>query len=121
MMQVGGVRHDVPAGWDARLKDVAAAIRARIPEYESMLSENPIFRARTRGVGRIDALLAQELGLSGPNLRACGIDHDLRRSQPYAAYDEIEVRSALASEGDVYARYQVRLAEMRESLRIAPR
>ena len=119
MMQIGGVRHDLPAGWDAHMKQVAADILARIPEYESMLSENPIFRARTRGVGRIDALLAQELGLSGPNLRACGIDHDLRKSQPYAAYDEIEVRSAIAYEGDVYARYVVRVAEMRESLRIA--
>ena len=119
MMQVGGVRHDLPAGWDARLKEVAARISARIPEYESMLRDNPIFRARTRGVGRIDARLAQELGLSGPNLRACGVDYDLRRAKPYAAYDEIEVRTALAYEGDTYARYEVRVAEMRESLRLA--
>ncbi|MBK7644906.1 MAG: NADH-quinone oxidoreductase subunit D [Planctomycetes bacterium] len=119
MMQIGGVRHDLPVGWDVHMKQVAADIRARIPEYESMLSANPIFRSRTKGIGRIDARLAMELGLSGPNLRACGVDFDLRRSQPYAAYDEIEVHSALAYEGDVYARYQVRVAEMYESLRIA--
>jgi NADH-quinone oxidoreductase subunit D len=117
--QVGGVRHDPPPGWDKAVKEVAAKIAARIPEYERMLAENAIFRVRTRNVGKIDPLLAQELGLSGPNLRACGIDWDLRKVQPYAAYDEIEVRTSIAREGDAYARFQVRLAEMKESLRIA--
>lgn len=117
--QVGGVRHDVPTGWDARVHEVAARILERIPEYEQMLAENPIFLKRTRGIGRIDVGLAQELGLSGPNLRACGIPFDLRVLQPYAAYDEIEVRTVTAEGGDVLARYRVRVQEMRESLRIA--
>lgn len=119
MMQVGGVRHDAPAGWDKRLLEVAHEVEARIPEYERLLSDNPIFTARTRGVGRIDAVLAQELGLSGPNLRASGVDFDLRRDQPYAAYDEIQVQVAQEYDGDVYSRFLVRVAEMRESLRIA--
>lgn len=117
--QVGGVRHDVPVGWDAAVKALAAHIETRIPEYEAMLTENPIFRARTIGVGRIDGALAQELGLSGPNLRASGVDFDLRKLRRYAAYDEIEVQSITAQSGDVFARYQVRVAEMRESLRLA--
>ena len=117
--QVGGVRHDVPAGWDRRVHEVAARILERMPEYESMLADNPIFLKRTRDVGRIDALLAQELGLSGPNLRACGIPFDLRVLRPYAAYDEIDVRTVTDPGGDVLARYRVRVQEMRESLRIA--
>lgn len=117
--QVGGVRHDVPPGWDVAAKALAVHIRARIDEYEALLSENPIFKARTIGVGRIDAGLAQELGLSGPILRACGVDFDLRKLRRYAAYDEIDLRSSLATEGDVYARYRVRVDEMRESLRVA--
>jgi NADH-quinone oxidoreductase subunit D len=117
--QVGGVRHDPPPGWDKELRRVVDVIAPRLDEYERMLTENPIFVQRTRGVGRIDALLAQELGLSGPNLRGCGVPFDLRRARPYAAYDEIEVRPATAEGGDCYARYLVRVAEMRESLRLA--
>lgn len=117
--QVGGVRHDAPPGWDAAAKALAADVRARIDEYEALLTENPIFKARTAGVGRIEAALAAELGLSGPILRACGVDFDLRKLRRYAAYDEIEVRTALASEGDAHARYRVRIEEMRESLRVA--
>ncbi len=116
--QVGGVRHDAPAGWDRSVRRVVARIAERIDEYEGMLTHNPIFLQRTRGIGRIDAALAMELGLSGPILRACGIDWDLRRARPYAAYGEVDVRTVTAAEGDVYARYLVRVGEMRESLRL---
>ena len=115
---VGGLRHDIPAGWDQMVKKVLDIIETRCHEYEGMLVENPVFIARTRGVGVVDPDLAVELGVSGPNLRASGVDHDLRRDAPYAAYDRLAVNVITALEGDCYARYQVRLAEMRESIRL---
>ncbi len=118
-VQVGGVRHDLTPGWAAKAKAVAKEILARLPEHHAMLDDNPIFRARTVGLGYLEPELAMELGIGGPMLRASGVAHDLRVSQPYAAYDEIEVKTFTATEGDVYARYLVRMQEMEESLRIA--
>src|SRR5262249_25561459 len=83
--QVGGNRHHVPAGWDHDVKETLARINARVDEYERFV-DNTIFRARTRGVGVVNPLLAMELGVSGPILRASGVDFDLRRDAPYAAY-----------------------------------
>ena len=83
-----------------------------------MSLHNSIFIARTRGVGVLDGALALELGITGPNLRASGIDHDLRRDAPYGAYDELAVRTCVATEGDCLARAKVRIAEMRESIRL---
>jgi NADH-quinone oxidoreductase subunit D len=117
--QVGGVRHDVPAGWDQRVRQVASHVLSRIPEYERMLDDNDIFKVRTVDVGRLDPTLAQELGIGGPNLRGSGICHDLRVDAPYAAYNEIKVETFRWYTCDVYARYKVRMAEMRESLRLA--
>jgi NADH-quinone oxidoreductase subunit D len=117
--QVGGVRHDLPAGWAAKARAAAKEILERLPEHHRMVADNPVFRARTVGVGRLDPRLAMELGIGGPLLRASGVAHDLRIAQPYAAYDEIAVRTFTAAEGDAYARFQVRMQEMEESLRIA--
>jgi NADH-quinone oxidoreductase subunit D len=116
---VGGQRHDIPAGWAAKVHQTLEAISQRIPEYETML-EHPIFVRRTKGVGVIDADLALELGLTGPLLRASGVDHDLRRDAPYHIYDQIkDFAVAVESEGDCMARYLVRVKELRESIRIA--
>jgi NADH-quinone oxidoreductase subunit D len=115
---VGGIRHDLPEGWQERVKGTLNVIESRIGEYRAMLDENHIFKSRTVGVGILDPVLAMELGISGPNLRASGVDHDLRRDAPYAAYDRVDVRVPIASEGDCYARYQVRMAELEESIRI---
>ncbi|MBX2803558.1 MAG: NADH-quinone oxidoreductase subunit D [Myxococcales bacterium] len=115
---VGGNRHDVPLGWDRKVKAAMQTIARRIPEYESECTHNEIFLMRTRNVGIIDQYLAMELGLTGPNLRASGVDHDLRRDDPFHAYDEIDVHVAVARSGDAYARYQVRMAELRESVRL---
>lgn len=116
---VGGQRHDIPAGWAAKVHQTLEAISQRIPEYETML-EHPIFVRRTKGVGVIDADLALELGLTGPLLRASGVDHDLRRDAPYHIYDQIkDLAVAVESEGDCMARYKVRVKELRESIRIA--
>jgi NADH-quinone oxidoreductase subunit D len=114
----GGCRYDAPPGWDRQVRDTLAAIEARVHEYHAMLAENPIFLARTRGVGVLDRQLALECGVGGPNGRASGIDFDLRRDQPYEAYRNVEVRVPTRTAGDCLARYEVRLAEMLESIRL---
>ena len=115
---VGGIRHDIPDGWTERVKATLTHIEGRVSEYRAMLDDNRIFRSRTVGIGILDPVLAMELGISGPNLRASGVDHDLRRDAPYAAYDRVDVRVPTATEGDCYARYQIRMAELEESIRL---
>ena len=115
---LGGNRHDLPAGWSAKVKAALDVIGPRLDEYEAMTLENRIFLERTRGVGTLDGELALELGITGPILRACGVDHDLRRDAPFHAYDEVKVNVVTAQGGDCLARAQVRLGEMRESVRL---
>jgi len=115
---LGGNRHDLPAGWSAKVKAALDVIGPRLDEYEAMTLENRIFLERTRGVGTLDAELALELGITGPILRACGVDHDLRRDAPFHAYDEVKVNVVTAQGGDCLARARVRLGEMRESVRL---
>ncbi|MER2564602.1 MAG: NADH-quinone oxidoreductase subunit D [Myxococcaceae bacterium] len=115
---IGGNRHDLPAGWGAKVKAALDVIEARLPEYGAMTLENRIFQQRTKNVGVLDGELALELGITGPNLRASGVDHDLRRDAPYSAYDEVKVNVAVAKAGDCYARSEVRVAEIRESIRL---
>ncbi len=115
---IGGNRHDIPAGWSAKVKAAMDVIGPRLDEYESMTLENRIFLDRTTGVGTLDAELALELGITGPMLRACGVDHDLRRDAPFHAYDEVKVNVVTAKGGDCLARARVRLGEMRESVRL---
>jgi NADH-quinone oxidoreductase subunit D len=114
----GGVWEDLPEGWEPIVRGIVSTLRRRIEEYEELLSQNPIYIERTRGVAVITREEALATGASGPIARACGIDWDLRRDFPYEAYGDVEFDVPLADEGDVYARYQVRMAEMRESLRI---
>jgi len=116
---VGGNRHDLPAGWGERAKRAAAQIEARLGEYEDLSLGNRIFVDRMKGVGVLSAELALELGITGPILRASGVDHDLRRDAPYHAYDELDVRIPVEHGGDCLARAVVRFAEIRESLRLA--
>jgi NADH-quinone oxidoreductase subunit D len=115
---VGGNRHDVPAGWADQVKGALDVIAARLPEYESECTDNDIFIMRTKGVGVIPPDLALELGLTGPILRASGVDHDLRRDAPFHAYDEITVNVPVSTGCDCLARYEVRIGEMYESIRI---
>ena len=115
---LGGNRHDLPAGWSAKVKAALDVIGPRLDEYEAMTLENRIFLERTRGVGTLDAELALELGITGPILRACGVDHDLRRDAPFHAYDEVKVNVVTAQGGDCLARARVRLGEMRERVRL---
>jgi NADH-quinone oxidoreductase subunit D len=115
---IGGNRHDLPAGWAAKVKTAMDFIESRLPEYEVMSLGNKIFEDRSRGVGVLDGGLALELGVTGPSLRASGVDHDLRRDAPFHAYDEIKINVQTAEGGDCYARTQVRFAELRESIRL---
>ena len=115
---IGGNRHDIPAGWSSKVKAALDTIDARVGEYERMTLQNQIFLVRTRGVGVLDAELALELGVSGPILRASGVDHDLRRDAPFHAYDEVAVNVVTSTGGDCLARARVRLGEIRESIRL---
>jgi NADH-quinone oxidoreductase subunit D len=114
----GGVWEDLPEGWEEAVGHIVNTIPARIDEYEELLSENPVFLERTRGIGTISAEDAMALGATGPIARATGIDWDLRRDMPYEAYSEVSFDVPLAEGGDVYDRYRVRMEEMRQSVRI---
>lgn len=114
----GGVWEDLPGGWDTAARTIIETLERRLDEYEGLLSENPVFLERTKGIGAVTAEEADALCTTGPIARACGIDWDLRRDMPYEAYGDVEFDVPLQTEGDVYARYLVRMAEMRESLKI---
>jgi NADH-quinone oxidoreductase subunit D len=116
--QVGGLAEDVPPGfWDECAKFVELMPRA-IDDYEGLVDRSPIWRERTEGVGLLSRDDAIALGQSGPVLRASGVDWDLRRREPYLAYDQVDFRVPVYFNGDVYDRYRVRMDEMRESVRI---
>jgi NADH-quinone oxidoreductase subunit D len=114
----GGVWEDLPDGWEKGVDAITEMMKRRIDEYEQLLSENPVFLERTRGIGPISGEEVTALSGSGPIARASGVDWDLRRDMPYEVYDEVEFDVPTSTEGDVYARYKVRIAEMRESVKI---
>ncbi|MDQ3962543.1 MAG: NADH dehydrogenase (quinone) subunit D [Actinomycetota bacterium] len=114
----GGVWEDLPNGWERPVRRILDTFPGRIAEYERLLSANPIFLERTSNVGLLSRAQAIALGASGPIARATGIDWDLRRDMPYDAYGEVSFNVPIATEGDVYARYRVRMDEMTESLKI---
>ena len=116
--QVGGVRYDVPAGWAEQCRSTVNLIEQRLDEYESMLEDNPFFTMRTKGVGVISTALAQDVGVSGPLLRASGVNFDLRRAQPYSSYEDFDFTVPVETAGDCHARYLVRMVEFRQSIRI---
>lgn len=116
--QVGGVRYDLPEGWAGQCRSTMDTIEQRLLEYEQMLDGNAFFMMRTQGVGVITRELALDVGISGPLLRASGVDFDLRRDAPYSSYEDFTFRVPVEAAGDCFARYKVRMVEFRESIRI---
>jgi NADH-quinone oxidoreductase subunit D len=117
-IRIGGVVMDLPEGAEARVRDFLGLMRGRIHEYEELLSGNPIWLERTRGVGVLDAAGCIRMGVTGPMLRAAGVARDVRRDEPYAGFEAYEFDVPVRDSADVFARYEVRLEEMRQSLRI---
>ena len=116
--RIGGLALEPPPGWLDRVRWIVDMLPARIDEYEALLTRNRIWLMRTQGIGVISAEDAIALGVSGPSLRAAGVAYDVRKFFPYSSYEEFDFEVPTRTESDCYARYMVRVAEMRESLKI---
>jgi NADH-quinone oxidoreductase subunit B/C/D len=114
----GGVAADLPSGWKEPIEAFLKVFPRRLRDYEALTVKNPIFRARLRGVGRLGRDDAIEWGVTGPNLRAAGVDWDLRKRMPYSGYDSLDFEVPTDTEGDGLARYRLRIEECRQSVRI---
>ncbi len=116
--RIGGVAQDLPHGWDRLIREFLDYFPPRLKEYDTLVMRNPIFRARTEGIGGYTAEEAIQWGVTGPGLRACGVDWDFRKRRPYSGYDQFEFDIPTATRGDCYDRAVVRVEEMRQSMRI---
>lgn len=116
--RIGGVAQDLPAGWDRLVRDFLRYMPPRLREYDRLVMQSGIIKARTVGIGELDRQTAIEWGVTGPNLRACGLEWDLRKQQPYSGYERFSFDVPTAGRGDCYGRAQVRVQEIRESLGI---
>ncbi|MBI5084440.1 MAG: NADH-quinone oxidoreductase subunit D [Acidobacteria bacterium] len=117
--RIGGVALEPPRGWERTVREFLQGLPAKIDEYENLLNSNPIFLQRTKGVGHLSLERLLDLGVTGPMIRAAGLKWDIRKSEPYSSYDKFDFDIPVYSESDVFARFRVRLEEMRQSARIA--
>lgn len=117
-VRIGGVVMDLPPGGEERIRDFCDMLPGRIREYERLLSRNPIWLERNVGVGVLPAEEAIALGVTGPTLRAAGVAKDVRRDEPYCGYETYDFEVVTREAADCYARYEIRIEEMRQSLRI---
>jgi NADH-quinone oxidoreductase subunit D len=117
-MRFGGCRVDLPVGWIRETKRVVEEFPTFLDQYENLLNENEILMARTQGVGVLPKDLAVDAGITGPMLRASGVNYDLRKVDRYGIYDRFEFKVPLGDHGDVFDRYMIRMLEMRESVKI---
>ncbi|TMG30603.1 MAG: NADH-quinone oxidoreductase subunit D [Chloroflexi bacterium] len=116
--RVGGVAWDLPDGWLDQLQRFIDVMPGRLDDFESMLTDNPIWHQRLEGVGVISAAEAIDAGVTGPVLRASGVNYDVRKAFPYCGYENYDFEVPVGTNGDCYDRYRMRVAEMRQSLRI---
>ena len=114
----GGIWRDVPPEFDQTVRAFLKVMPGRLDEYEALLTKNPLFLDRTRKIGVISAEDCIRYGLSGPIIRASGLAYDLRKDRPYSGYEQYDFDIPTQTTGDIYARYRVRVEEMRQSLRI---
>jgi NADH-quinone oxidoreductase subunit D len=117
--RVGGLALEPPRGWQHPVKKFLDTFPSKIDEYEDLLTANPIWLQRTKGVAVVPLDELLDLGVTGPMLRAAGLNWDIRKTEPYSGYEKFDFEVPLRTESDVYARYQVRIEEMRQSVRIA--
>ena len=117
-MRIGGLPLDIPPGWDKKVLSFCDLMEGKLNDYEMLLTNNRIWLKRTRDVGVISADEAIGLGLCGPPLRGSGVLRDVRKDEPYAAYDEFDFNIPIGTKGDTYDRYLIRMDEFRESIRI---
>ena len=116
--RVGGLSRDLPEDWPAELEKFLDEVERNFDETDLLLTRNPMFLDRTQDVGVIGREDAIDFGLSGPNLRGSGVEHDVRKSNPYMIYDRFDFEIPIGSKGDAYDRYVIRILEMRESVNI---
>ncbi len=114
----GGFMHDIHPGFQKRIKEFIAYFRKKLPEYDQLLTNNVIFRERSQGIGVLSREDAIQYGVTGPSGRGSGFSCDVRKIEPYGAYSLVDFKEILLTEGDVMARYKVRIAEMYESMHI---
>lgn len=117
-MVPGGVQFDLHPNFHRRVKAFIKQLRNKLPEYDELVTHNAIFKLRTKGVGILSKEDAISYGCSGPTARASGVDCDIRKTYPYEGYEKLQFEQAMSIEGDTYARYLVRMVEMRQSLSI---
>jgi len=118
-IRIGGLASDLPADFEKKVRNIIKTIREKMKDYDKLLTENPIFIMRTKGVAVISAEDAINYCLSGPMLRGCGVDYDVRKANPYSGYENFDFDVPLGKNGDAYDRYLIRMEEMRQSLNIA--
>ncbi len=116
--RIGGTAQDLPRGWEKMVGDFVSYLPKRLDDYHKIVMQNRIFKARTIGIGAYTREEAIDWGVTGPGLRACGFAYDFRKARPYSGYEDFEFEVPIAEGGDCYARAEVRVAEMRQSLRI---
>lgn len=117
-IRIGGVKQDLPDNFSTQISTITDELKRGIDECDSLLTNNEMFLARTKGVGTINPKTSIELGLTGPSLRAAGVVEDIRISDPYSIYDRFDFAIPVGSNGDCWDRYYVRVEEMRQSLKI---
>jgi NADH-quinone oxidoreductase subunit D len=117
-IQVGGVMEDIPVGFEQRVRAFCKEFPQRIDQFEALIDKNQIVLQRLRGVAALDEQTLLDLGVTGPLLRATGNPWDLRKAAPYSSYDHFDFKIPVGTVGDNYDRYRVRMAELRESLKI---